>query len=65
MLFEETGTDKAKKYPAAARSSEKYSRYINAYVKKDLTQIIGVLKMGESVHYANDTLFYLHDIIAR
>lgn len=63
MLFKETGTDKVKKHSSAGRNEELYARYINAHIKKDLQIIIGELKMGESVHYANDTLFYLHDVI--
>jgi hypothetical protein len=62
MLFSGT-SNKAKKYPRAARSKESFERYINKHVKKDLDQIIGPLVMGDSVHYANDTLFYLHDVI--
>lgn len=63
MLFRETDTDKVRAFNAAMRCEVNHDRYINPYVKKDLRQIVGELRMGQAVHYANDTLFYLHDVL--
>jgi hypothetical protein len=64
MLFTKTTTDHLRKELSPLRNQELFARYINPYIQKDMSQLIGALRMGESIHYANDTLFYLHDVIA-
>jgi len=63
MLIDLDVIAKEKELYQAKSHEDKCHRYINEDVRMELSVQMGALRMGESIHFATDARWHLHDVI--
>ena len=63
MLIDFDDLEKEKELYKFKSHEDKCRRYVNEDVRLEIASQMGALRMGETVHFATDTRWHLHDVI--